>query len=203
MSLSDGKIAAIILAAGSSTRMKGSNKLLSSFDGKILIRHVTEHVLAAGFDEVVVVTGFESENIVQLLNDLPVVFVYNNDHKTGLSSSLKAGIGSLSDKISAAMIVLGDMPAIRPEHITKMIAAFLNSNDPIFVRASHNGRMGNPVILPSEVFSQINLLTGDIGARQIIENSSYPVLQIEIGEAASIDVDTPAALAQAGGIIIQ
>jgi molybdenum cofactor cytidylyltransferase len=99
------------------------------------------------------------------------------------------------------LIHLADMPGVTPDAIRQMAKAFALSGGTSIVRATHAGKRGNPVILPRSVFPQISRLTGDMGARAIVEGFAGQVIDVEIGEAASLDVDTPEALKAAGGVI--
>lgn len=189
----------LVLAAGQSSRMGPANKLLALFDGEPLIRRTVRAALDAGvLRRVTVVTGHQADRIAAALAGLDVRLVHNADFATGLASSLKAGLEELTEDVASAMILLGDMPGIGPEEIRTLAAAHDGSR---VVRASHGGRRGNPVILPASVIRRVPLLSGDTGARHLIEASGLPVLDVDLGDAALTDVDTPDALAAAGGTI--
>jgi molybdenum cofactor cytidylyltransferase len=98
------------------------------------------------------------------------------------------------------LIHLADMPAVTPDHLQSLVKAFASSGGTAVVRATHGGKRGNPVILPRALFTQVARLTGDLGARAIIESFGGTIVDVELGEAASLDVDTPEALKAAGGI---
>ena len=93
------------------------------------------------------------------------------------------------------------MPGILPAHIDAMIDAFRAEKGRAIVRAVSGGKRGNPVILPAATFDAISKLTGDIGARPVVERSGLAVIDIDIGDAAHIDADTPEEIAAAGGIL--
>ena len=105
-------VAAIVLAAGRSTRMGGPNKLLAELDGKKLVRIVAEQALASKATEVIVVTGHQADLVEQALAGLKVKFVRNPDFAGGLASSVKAGIAAVPDNADGAVVCLGDMPLI-------------------------------------------------------------------------------------------
>ena len=106
-------VAAIVLAAGRSTRMGGPNKLLAELDGKKLVRIVAEQALASKATDVIVVTGHQADLVEQALAGLNVKFVRNPDFAGGLASSVKAGISAVPDNADGAVVCLGDMPLIR------------------------------------------------------------------------------------------
>ncbi|MEO9339044.1 molybdopterin-binding/glycosyltransferase family 2 protein [Mesorhizobium sp. SB112] len=192
---------AIILAAGRSSRMGGPNKLLALFDGEPLARRMAERALASKAQHVHVVTGHQADAIRSTLDGLDVEFVHNADFASGLSSSLKAGITALSDDTAGVLVVLGDMPGVTTEDFDRMIAAFEKSGGLSVVRAVHNGKRGNPVLLPRALFPELATLEGDTGARHIVESGDVPVVDVEIGAAATLDVDTRDLLESAGGVL--
>jgi len=192
---------AMLLAAGRSRRMGVGNKLLSEFDGERLVRRSAARVVASKAAGSIAVLGHQAEEIAPLLEGLNIRQVRNPDYAEGLSTSLKAGIHALPPAASGALIMLADMPGVTTEDLDRMIDAFVQSGGTAVVRATHSGKRGNPVILPRSLFSEIELLEGDTGARQIIEAAPLEVIDVELGPAASIDVDTPEALAAAGGVL--
>jgi molybdenum cofactor cytidylyltransferase len=195
------KVQAIVLAAGRSTRMGGPNKLMAHFGGKPLIRQIVERALKSSASGVVVVTGHQPARIRAALEGLDVAFAHNPDFASGLASSLKAGIGAVGDDAGGALILLGDMPAVSSDVIDRLLSAFRKASGQAIVRATHDGRRGNPVLLPRALFGAVAQLEGDTGARHLVEAGTMPVVDIEVGEAAAIDVDTLEALESAGGVI--
>ena len=197
----EAKVHVVVLAAGRSSRMGGPNKLMALFAGKPLVRRVAEQALASKAKAVTVVTGHQSERIAEALSGLEVGFVHNPAYASGLASSLKAGVTGLPDDASGALIVLGDMPGVTSGDLDRMIASFVASGASQVVRATHDGRRGNPVLLPRSVFSAVLALEGDTGARHLVESEGLGVIDVEIGQGASIDVDTADAMADAGGVL--
>lgn len=195
------KVHGIVLAAGRSSRMRGPNKLMAEFDGLPLIRRTVDQVMASKAAAITVVVGHQNERIVEALKGAAAGIAQNPDFAEGLSSSLKAGIAGVRGDASGALIVLGDMPGIGAADLDQMIDAFRHSGGVAIVRATHNGKRGNPVILPRSLFSAVATLQGDTGARHLIEADDGEVVDIELGEAASVDVDTPDAMTRAGGVL--
>ena len=194
------KTHAVLLAAGRSSRMGGPNKLLATFDGVPLIRRVATAIVDAGLP-LTVVTGHQREHVGEALGDLEVNLVHNPDFGDGLSGSLKTGIRSLPGDADGAIMVLADMPGISASDIIALKDKFAETSGLSIVRATHGGKRGNPVILPKSVFTLVDQIEGDTGARAIVESGSVPVIDVEIGSAASVDVDTPGSLKAAGGMI--
>ncbi|TPK74207.1 molybdopterin-binding/glycosyltransferase family 2 protein [Mesorhizobium sp. B2-4-17] len=193
------KVGIVLLAAGRSSRMGGPNKLLALFDGQPLVRRTAERALASKASGTIIVTGHQRERVRAALSGLDVTFADNPDFADGLSTSLRAGIAYLPHDMAGAMIVLGDMPGVAPEDLDRLIDAFRKAGGNSVVRASHGGKRGNPVLLPRSLFPAIAHLEGDTGARHLVEAEG--LIDVEIGEGASVDVDTREALEDAGGVL--
>ncbi|MGO8909791.1 MAG: NTP transferase domain-containing protein [Bradyrhizobium sp.] len=194
---SDGnrQVAAIILAAGRSTRMGGPNKLLAELGGKPLVRIVTEQALASRARGVIVVTGHQAELVEKALAGLDVKFVRNPDFAQGLASSVKAGIAAVADDADGAVICLGDMPMISTQLIDHLIDAFAPDRGNLIAVPVSDNRRGNPVLWSRRFFSELMTLDGDIGARHLIARHSEAVAEVPVeGFGAFLDIDTPQAL---------
>jgi molybdenum cofactor cytidylyltransferase len=192
-------VAALVLAAGQSRRSGASHKLRATFDGVPLLRRTCETALEAGFSKALVVLGFEHADFADQLASLPVETIVNPLYADGLSTSLQAGIHALAPDIDGVLVMLADMPALTAANISKLVDAFKRAGGTAIVRATDHGKRGNPVILPHIVFAEIFKLRGDVGAKPIVEGFEGRVIDVEIGEAASLDVDTEAAIKAAGG----
>ncbi|MEI9932435.1 MAG: molybdopterin-binding/glycosyltransferase family 2 protein [Rhizomicrobium sp.] len=189
------KIAAIVLAAGLSSRM-GSNKLLAEIDGKPLIRKTVERALASAADSVLVVTGNSAEGVRQALDGLPIKLRNNPDFSNGLSTSLKCGISALPGDCDGALIVLGDMPDVSTALLDKLIAAFDPTDGRAICVATRYGKRGNPVLWARRFFAEIMALEGDIGAKHLMSVYDEVLCEVEAeNDGPLIDIDTPEALA--------
>ncbi|PWK67614.1 molybdopterin-binding/glycosyltransferase family 2 protein [Aminobacter sp. AP02] len=195
------KVHAVLLAAGRSSRMGGPNKLMALFQGKPLVRRTAERVLASKAESTVVVTGHQAPRIREVLAGLDIPVAHNADFATGLASSLKTGVAALPEDAAGALIVLGDMPEVLAADLDRLIDAFERADARAVVRATHDGKRGNPVILPRALFPAVAHLEGDTGARHIVESEGVDVIDVEIGKGAAVDVDTPDALETAGGVL--
>lgn len=194
-------VTALVLAAGQASRMGGRHKLLAEFDGTALVRRTTEAALAARPARVLVVTGHRAAEIEAAIAGLPVSVVRNPDHALGLSTSLRAGVAALDPGCDGVAVLLADMPHVAGADLRRLIDAFSASGGRAVVRALAGGRRGNPVILPRAAFSAVLGLEGDVGARHIVEGAGLPIVDVEIGAAARLDVDTPEAVIAAGGVL--
>jgi molybdenum cofactor cytidylyltransferase len=186
------RVAAIVLAAGRSTRMGGANKLLATIFGTPMARRVIEVALASQADPVLVVTGHQGAEVGAALAGLDVTFIDNADFATGLASSLKAGVRAVPANCDGALILLGDMPRIAAEDLERLIAAFAQEKGRTIVVPTYGGRRGNPVLWPAALFPEMLALEGDRGAKQLLDTHAAMVTEIDLGtDAIFADVDTP------------
>ena len=189
------RVAGLILAAGRSTRMGGPNKLLEEINGKALMRHVAEHILASRAKPIIVVTGHQKERVERALAGLPVTFVHNPDFADGLSTSLKAGIAAVPAEADGAIVCLGDMPQVSAKLIDRLIAAFDPARGALVVIPTIEGKRGNPVLWSRRFFPDLATVEGDVGARHLIGGYAEAVVEVPLEDAAALtDVDTPEAL---------
>lgn len=195
------QIAIAVLAAGQSTRMAGANKLLATFDGVPLIRRSAVTAIDAGGNPVVAVLGHMAEQCSAALSGLDIIIANNVDYASGLASSLQCAIRHLPPSTEAVMVLLADMPALSAAHLRQLIEGFQQAGAGTVVRATYEGKRGNPVILPRVLFDEVFTIAGDVGARHLIERGDVPVIDVELGQAAALDVDTPDGLHQAGGTL--
>jgi molybdenum cofactor cytidylyltransferase len=188
-------IAAVVLAAGQSTRMGAVNKMLAEIGGKPLVRIAAEQALASRAKPVIVVTGHERQQVETALAGLPVRFTHNPNYADGLGTSLKAGIAAVPADADAAIVCLGDMPQVDHQLMDKLIAAFDPERGALVVVPSINGRRGNPVVWSRRFFNDLMSIQGDIGARHLIGSYAEAVVEVPVaGDAALTDVDTPESL---------
>lgn len=190
------KVAAVILAAGRSTRMGSSNKLLEPLGGKPLVCHAVDAAINSSARPVVVVTGHQRDAVQAALAGRPVTLVDNPDYQDGLSSSLKAGLAALPVDCDGALVCLGDMPKLTANHLDRLIAAFNPVEGRAIILPTRGGRRGNPVLWAAHHFPAMRDVAGDIGARHLIGEHDDEVCEVAFDDdAALVDVDTPAALA--------
>lgn len=184
------KIGGILLAAGGSSRL-GRPKQLVKFEGKTLIRRAAATLISADCDPVVVVLGAETDLCAAELTGLGINVVVNSEWETGMSSSIRAGLGELlkiEPGVDAVVITLCDQPFISSVQIDALIDRFREASD-LIVAAKYRDTVGVPALFSSETFGDLVNLKGDKGARQIIRRRHKDVASVSI-EEASFDVDT-------------
>ncbi len=190
------RIAALVLAAGQSRRMGRVNKMLVEIDGKPMVVRTVDAALASDADPVVVVLGHESDLVRAALGGRDVIFVDNPDFATGLSSSLKRGLGALPGSIDGALVCLGDMPNVGRDHIDRLIAAFDPAEGNGICVPTFGGKRGNPVLWDRRYFGEMGELAGDVGARHLIGAHEEAVREVEMPDSGVLlDLDTPEAVA--------
>lgn len=189
-------IGVVVLAAGASRRMGAQNKLLAEVNGKPMVVNVVDTVTGAVKGPTIVVTGHEPEKVEKALAAHDVTFVHNPDYAMGLSTSLRTGIRALPDDVDAVLVCLGDMPLVTADHIARLIQAF----DPVEGRSIclpvHGRKRGNPVLWAKKFLPEMARVTGDVGARQLLEEHGDEICEVEIDDDGVLfDVDTPERLA--------
>ncbi len=198
-----GPVETVVMAAGRASRMgpQGGHKLLATFNGVPLIRRTVVSALTADIGRVIVVTGHREPEIRAALGDLPVTLVSNSAYTSGMASSLTTGLTALDPAAGGMLVMLADMPGITAGDLRRLVDTFTSEGGRAVIRATADGQRGNPVILPRQTFAAVGQLVGDVGARDIVERCGLPVIDVEIGAAARLDLDTPEQIIAAGGIL--
>jgi molybdenum cofactor cytidylyltransferase len=190
------RVAAVVLAAGRSTRMGDQNKLLSDLGGRPLVRIAVEHALASKARPVIVVTGHQHDKVKEALKGLEVTFAHNQNFADGLSTSLKTGIAALSKESDGVIVCLGDMPQVEAALINRLLAAFDPERGAFVVAPTVGGQRGNPVVWSRRFFPELSTLNGDVGARGLLANYPEAIVEVPVSsDGVLVDVDTPEALA--------
>ena len=173
-------ISAILLAAGQSKRMNGENKLIKEIQGTPLIKHSVKNILASSIDELIVVLGHQKETIEKLINkNEKIKFVFNKDFESGIASSIKTGLNNLSEKTEAFFICLGDMPMVNPNIYNQLIKS-INKRE--IIVPTYKRQQGNPVLFAKSMKEKIINISGDVGAKKILELNKDKILNLEIND---------------------
>jgi molybdenum cofactor cytidylyltransferase len=190
-------ISGVILAAGASVRM-GRPKQLLPLGGKPLLRHAVDAALDSCLDEVVLVLGHrarEIEEALALSSGSGVRVVVNPDHASGQASSLLLGVRSTSALARAAAILLGDQPGVSAALIDRVVADFRASDAlaarPEYRAAGGGSVPGHPVLLARRLWSELECLRGDEGARGVLASRPEGVSAVAVAGELPPDIDTP------------
>lgn len=206
--------AAIILAAGSSSRMGGGrHKLLLPLGGRPVLTHVLEATLASQARPIVVVLGHQAEQVKEQITTHvkhpDIILVENPYYLQGMSTSIRVGIERLNYKkfpgsseiildslippwfeIDSALIILGDQPLMTPQIIDALIQVRRETGKRI-VGASYDGKRGNPTLFAATLFGELLEVTGDEGGKRVIERHREELELVKLGNAiVNYDVDT-------------
>ena len=186
------EVAALLLAAGRSTRMGPRNKLLLPIDGTPMVRQVAEMILCSRVSGLHVVTGQDAAAVETALAGLEVTFLHNPDYGEGLGSSLRRGVAGLPDRAAAVVVCLGDMPFVGDAVIDALIAAYDPNGGKSICVPSWQGKRGNPVLLGRAHFDALLGLTGDRGARRLIAEVPEAICEVPVTNDGILrDIDRP------------
>jgi molybdenum cofactor cytidylyltransferase len=189
---SNSRVCAVVLAAGSSSRMGEAKQLLPLADSTVL-EQTLRNLNAADVDGVVLVLGSSAETIRQRIADSPTKnlrILVNPEYGRGMATSLRAGLAALDKNIDAALIVLADQPFIRPETFNQIVDQYRRSDAQIVI-PMFQGLRGNPVLLDRSVFHEVMALQGDMGCRAIFGNHLDGILKAEVDDVGVLlDIDS-------------
>ena len=180
-------INAVVLAAGASTRM-GSQKLLLPLAGEPLVRRTVRAVSSAGFDEVLVVVGFEHEKVEAALEGLGARIAVNPDYGTGMGSSFRTAVGALPDESEAAMFALADQPLVTAADYRRLLEAWRAKREGI-VRVSYGEVTAPPHLFAREFFPELAAL--EHGARPVLRRHADRTIVLPFAPELLLDIDTP------------
>ncbi len=197
--------AAIILAAGSSSRMgEGRHKLLLPLNERPVLVHVIEAALASRARPILIVLGHQAEQvrsqIASYVEHTAITLIENPDYLQGMSTSMRIALEALvsnddkkkhmEQEIDSALIILGDQPLITPQIIDALIDTWRKTGKRI-VAPLYAGKRGNPTLFAASLFAELQAVSGDEGGRSVLARHKEDLETVELGnETASYDVDT-------------
>ena len=187
-----GKVAGVVLAAGSSTRM-GKNKLLFDLDGEPVVRRAVHRAATAGLDPVIVVLGYEAELVRRELDGLdpPCHIVVNSDYELGINSSLKTGIAALPATAVAVVVMLADMPLVTAEMIATLVTRYRSSDAPLVI-SDYEGVNAPPMLYDRVLFEELRVMEGEGCGRQVVRRHRTSAVVVAWPVAGLTDFDVPA-----------
>ena len=181
------RIDALVLAAGRSLRAGGSNKLLLPWQDKVVVEHAVDAALSSHVTTVHVVSGHDQPALQAVLNGRHLNWIHNSNYRSGISSSISAGVSQLSAEVDGVLLCLGDMPWVSQRQINRLVDGF----QPDSVRVACFGkRRGHPVLFPRAWFDKLMQLTGDDLARCLFDSLATAVVEVAMADDAVLrDVD--------------
>lgn len=186
----------LLPAAGASSRMRGSDKLMELVEGMPCLVLMATRAQRAGMEVLVTVPSLDHPRAGALRNKgFRVLGVANASE--GMAASLRSGSSAVHPNSDGLMILPPDMPAIDIESLLTLVEAFEENQTRIVQATTQDGVPGHPVIFPQHLLSEFAELTGDRGAAKIVKNHQQSVVSVKLkGNRARLDLDTPEAWAK-------
>lgn len=185
----DSKVAAVVVAAGSSSRMTAVKQLLPWKDTTML-GYVIKQLKEAGAAHVFVVLGAQQKEILNKIDASNITIIHNDNWSQGMGTSIAKTITYLMDKqldYDGLLVAACDQPLIKLDHYKKLINSCINSGR--IITSSYSGGSGIPVVFDKIYFSELSTLAEDVGAKSVVKKHLDRLIQIDAPEAA-IDLDT-------------
>jgi molybdenum cofactor cytidylyltransferase len=184
-----GGVTGIVLAAGTSSRL-GRPKQLLEFEGQPLLQHAIDAMEKAGLVDIVVVLGHEAEKIRAAVQIGPETrTVVNPDYAQGQATSLRVGLSSADRRSGAAVVILGDQPAVNGIHVRTVVETYLGGGAKV-VQATFGGKPNHPTLFDRELWPELEAIEGDQGAREVLKKHPEWVVRVEMGGEVPSDLDT-------------
>ena len=183
-------IAAIILAAGSGSRM-GLTKQLLKIDGRSLVNRTAQAAIDAGLRPIIVITGADGDNVAGELVNLSLTIAHNQNWKNGIGSSIRHGISTLlatNPQVDAATILLCDQPRLTQDVVHTLIGAFSASDKPI-AACEYGNSVGPPCCFDRELFAELSHIPDTDGAKKVLLRDPARLVKVSWPDGAE-DVDT-------------
>jgi len=186
------RLGAILLAAGESKRMNGTNKLAVEIQGVPLLKRALFALSGAGVDEVAVVLGHDFDRLDALISAFPVTIVRNEHYREGQMSSVRAGLAALRGPFDALLVCPADMPLLNAQDIQALVGAFKKRESGVAVVPRVGGKRGNPIVLDWAACEEILAGGADFGCRQFIDRNPERVKAFDSGnDHYLVDIDSP------------
>ena len=182
------RVAGIVLAAGSSTRM-GRNKLLLDVGGETLVRRAVRLAGEAGLESVVLVTGHARQEVEREVRDLDCTPIFNPDHESGIQTSVACGIAAVPTACAAAIVMLSDMPFVTARMVRTMVERYAETDAPLVV--SRYGEVNAPPILYGRgLFGEVSRMRAGCG-REVVRRHHRRAVAVDWPADRLRDLDRP------------
>ena len=184
-------LAAVVLAAGLSSRFGPRDKLLHPYRGRPLLEWTLRAVAAAGLVDCVVVIGPQETDKAALVAAHGLRAIENPTPELGMAVSLGCGVRALREKVDGIFICLGDMPAITRAHLLQLAARFEALDDDAILAPTYQQQRGHPVLFGAAQRAALSAITGDQGAREVVAAAGARLVLHDLQDAAVVrDIDT-------------
>jgi CTP:molybdopterin cytidylyltransferase MocA len=182
---------AAVLAAGGSQRF-GRSKMLESIHGETLVRRATSLAREVCGNCSILVAGHEATAVTAAAGNAPHFVIVNDRYEQGIGGSIALAARAVSHVADALLLLLADQPLVTAHHLRALVSAW-DGTDGAIMATAFSATMGPPVLFPHGTFDALGELTGDQGAKSLLQNSRFDVRTIPFEDAA-VDIDTPADL---------
>jgi len=184
-----GRIAGVVLAAGTSSRM-GKNKLLLEFGGTSVLRRAVATAVEADLDPVLVVLGHESDRARAELADIPCTAVLNEEYAVGMNTSVKAGIAAVPPDAAGAVLILADMPLVDAAMLRALVDRYRASNAPLVV-SRYGEVLAPPILYGRELFAELRALDAAACGKRVVKQHRHEAIELRWPVSALTDLDVP------------
>lgn len=187
------KVACFILAAGMSKRMGSENKLLKKYKNKIIINQTLKNHSESKLEKLNIIIGHDKESLKDTLKNFQIGVIENDNYMSGMLSSIKRINDYIDNEVTGIMISLADMPLVSSKDINSILDTFLLNDEKKICIPEFNGRLGNPIIIPLEIYKKIiqneNLLK-DKGLKSTILDGKFDIVRARSSSGVLKDFDT-------------
>ena len=187
------KVACFILAAGMSRRMGSENKLLKKYKNKIIINQTLKNHSESKLEKLNIIIGHDKESLNDTLKNFQIGVIENDNYMSGMLSSIKRINDYIDNEVTGIMISLADMPLVSSKDINSILDTFLLHDEKKICIPEFNGRLGNPIIIPLEIYKKIiqneNLLK-DKGLKSTILDGKFDIVRARSSSGVLKDFDT-------------
>ena len=187
------KVACFILAAGMSKRMGSENKLLKKYKNKIIINQTLKNHSESKLEKLNIIIGHDKESLKDTLKNFQIGVIENDNYMSGMLSSIMRINDYIDNEVTGIMISLADMPLVSSKDINSILDTFLLHDEKKICIPEFNGRLGNPIIIPLEIYKKIiqneNLLK-DKGLKSTILDGKFDIVRARSSSGVLKDFDT-------------
>jgi molybdenum cofactor cytidylyltransferase len=187
-----GRVAGVVLAAGTSSRM-GRNKLFVRLGGTSVLRRAVATAREAGLDPVVVVLGHESDRALAELQGLLCTPVLNQEYASGMNTSVRAGISAVPADASGAVLMLADMPFVTAGMLRSLVDRYRADEAPLVV-STYGEVLAPPILYGRPLFGELRALDGDGCGKRVVKAHRSEAVEMAWPASALADLDVPADL---------
>ena len=184
-----GRVAGVVLAAGTSSRM-GRNKLLLPLGGTSVLRRAVATAREAALDPVVVVLGHQSERALSELAGVACTPVVNPEYALGMNTSVRAGVSAVPEDVSAAVLMLADMPFVTADMLRTLVERHHVAAAPLVV-STYGDVLAPPILYGRALFGELRALDGDGCGKRVVKAHRSEAIEVPWPESALADLDLP------------